>query len=231
MIEVTLNEFDLMFIELVRVGLSEKTMGLRERAIKNVKHDVVADRIDKLMRKLGPKWRSDPANSEFLQWVALTAAQRTEAAFEFSGTGKRYEAKNERKLNIAEHIGRVIYLSIKDEKFEGVQSRGGILEQVRDVAKVEKISGARDKDVIREVWNTYRGVVHLGMALEYCEGNPEQGLNVLHLAEEFRRCLSENCPRGTKVPYVDPEEQISFLYISKLWGPRFGNRGLTFDVD
>lgn len=231
MIEVTINEFDLMFIELVRVGLSEETMDLRERAIKNVKHEVVGDRIDKMLQQLGPKWRSDPANSEFLQWVAMTAGQRTEAALELSETGKRYEAKNERKLNIAEHIGHLILLSIKNEKFEGVQARGGILEQVRDVAKAEKISGARDKDVIREVWNTYRGVVHLGMALDCCEGKLEQGLNVLHLAEEFRRSLSKNCPRGTKVPYVDPEAQISFLYISKLWGPRFGNRGLTFDVD
>lgn len=231
MIEVTINEFDLQFIELFRVALSEGTMDLREQAIKNVKHDVVAGRIDLLIQQQSPKWRSDPANSEFLQGVVMTAAQRTEAAFEFSETGKRYEAKNNHKLKIAEHIGRMIFLSIKDEKFAGVHARGGILEQVRDSAKTKKISGARDKDVIREVWKTYRGVVHLGMALEYCEDNPKQDLNTLHLAKEFRRCLSENCPMGTKVPYVDPKAQISFLYISKLWGPRFGNRGLTFDVD
>jgi len=172
-----------------------------------------------MLQQPGPKWRSDPANSESLQWVAMTAGQRTEAAFELSKTSKRYEAKNERKLNIAEHIGHLILLSIKDEKFEGVQARGGILEQVRGVARAEKISGARDKDVIREVWNTYRDVVHLDLALDYCEGNPEQGSNVLHLAEEFRRCLSENCPRGTKVPYVDPAAQISFLYIKDFGSP------------
>jgi hypothetical protein len=231
MIEVAINEFDLKFIDLVRVALSEETTDLREHAIINVKHDVVTGRIDLLMQNLGSKWRFDPANFGFLQWVAMTAAQRTEAAFEFSETGKRYEAKNERKINIAEYIGRVIYLSIKDKKFEGVQARGGILEQVRDVAKAEGINGARDKDVIREVWKTYRGVVHLGMALDYFEDSPEQGLNVLHLDEEFRLCLSQNCPKGTKAPYVDPVSQISFLYISKLWGPRYGNRGLTFDVD
>ncbi len=129
MLEVTLNELDLMFIELVRVGLSEETMDLRERAIKNVKHDVVADRIDKLMRKLGPKWRSDPANSEFLQWVALTAAQRTEAAFEFSETGKRYEAEEKTDLRggIWINVGNqsAIYSSENDRIIHKWQSYAG----------------------------------------------------------------------------------------------------------
>jgi hypothetical protein len=216
MIRVDINELGLDSIDLIRTALSEETPDLRERAIKNVTHDVVARGVDLLMQQRGPKWQSDPANSEFVQWVATTSVKRIDAAYELSETGKRYDSKNEKKLNIAEHIGYIVCLSIWDGKFEGVQVDGGILDQVRAEAKRDKITGARDKDTIRKIWKTYRGVVHLGMALKYCEDNPEQGWNVLHLAEEFRRCLSEHCPRGTKVPYVDPEEQISFLYISKL---------------
>lgn len=231
MLEVALNQFDLIFINLFRVALTEETMDLRRRAIRNVKHDVVGSRLREWMDEIGPRRLADGNHSDFTYWVATTSSTRNEAAFAFSETGKKYERKNERKLNIAEYIGHVVFMSIQDEKFEGVQVDGGILDQVRAEARNEKINGARDKDTIRKVWNTYRGVVHLGMAISYCEENPEQGLNILHLAEEFRRCLSENCPKGTKNPYVDPEGQISFLYISKTWGPRFGIRGLSFDVD
>jgi hypothetical protein len=92
------------------------------------------------------------------------------------------------------------------------------------------VSGARDKDTLRKIWNSYRGVVHLGIAIDYCENHPAQNLHVFHLAELFRKTLSENCPKGTSKPYVDPGEQISFLYISTLSGPRFRNRGLPFGV-
>ncbi|PUB12695.1 hypothetical protein [Yoonia sediminilitoris] len=133
MAEVGINEFDLQFIELFRIALSEETNELRHRAIKNVKHDVVNGRIELLMKEKGPKWASDATNRNFIEWVAATSIQRNDAAYEFSETGKRYEAKNERKLNIAEHIGNVIFLSIRDGKFEGVQVNGGILERRDDL--------------------------------------------------------------------------------------------------
>ena len=163
--------------------------------------------------------------------MAETAGERHEAAFELSQTFNRYEDRNERKLNVAEQIGKLVWLSIQDKKFEGVQTNNGLLKQVQDDARKHDVSGAKDKDTVRKIWNTYRGVVHLGMAIDYCDESPDQNLNVLHVAERFRRDLSQSCPKGTSKPYVDPAEQISFLYISKLWGPRFGDRGLPFDVD
>lgn len=231
MTTIHINEPQLLWIEHIRLALSEDSRELRLRAIRNVKHDVVASLLTELFNAQvaeGPQPRGDP---NFIKWVAETAGERHEAAIEFAQTANRYEGGNERKLNVAEHIGKLVWLSIKDGKFEGVQTDNGLLKQTQDAARTHGVSGARDKDTVRKIWNTYRGVVHLGMAIDYCDDSPDQNLNVLHVAERFRRDLSQSCPKGTSKPYVDPAEQISFLYISKLWGPRFGNRGLPFDVD
>lgn len=231
MITIQINEPQLLWIEFIRVALSEDSHEQRLRAIRNVKLDVVASLLTELFNSQiakGPLSRDDP---NFVKWAAETAGDRHDAAFEFSQTANRFEGGNERKLNVAEHIGKLVWLSIKDEKFEGVQTDNGLLKQAQAVARKHGVSGARDKDTVRKIWNTYRGVVHLGMAIDYCDDSPDQNLNLLHVAERFRRDLSQSCPKGTSKPYVDPAEQISFLYISKLWGPRFGDRGLPFDID
>ena len=173
---------------------------------------------------------SDPKNAEFVQWIAKTSSERHEASYEFSQTARRYEERNERKLNVAEHIGKLVWLSIQDKKFEGVQTDEGILKQVRDVALENKVSGAKDLDVLRKTWKTYRGVVHLGMAMDYCDEQPDPERNVLHVAETYRRGLSLFCPKGTKKPYVPVGDQITFLYLSYTSGPRFLDRGLPFAV-
>ncbi|WIY24193.1 hypothetical protein [Parasedimentitalea psychrophila] len=201
------------------------------QAIKNVKHDVVAWQIDMLSGEHGTCWTSDPNNAEFVQWVAKSSAQRHEASFEFLQTTRRYEDKNNDKLNIAEHFGELIWLSIQDKNFEGVQTDRGILQQVRDDAKESGVRGARDRDTLREIWGTYRGVVHLGRAIDLCENYSGQKWDVLDLAELFRKGLSENYPKGTSQPYVSPDDQISFVYLSKLSGPRFRDPGLPFYVD
>lgn len=221
----------MLSIELVRFALSEDSHEQRLRAIRNVKHDVVASLLSQLFEAQAVKGPKPRIDTKFTQWVAETAGERHEAAFELSQTFNRYEDRNERKLNVAEQIGKLVWLSIQDKKFEGVQTNNGLLKQVQDDARKHDVSGAKDKDTVRKIWNTYRGVVHLGMAIDYCDESPDQNLNVLHVAERFRRDLSQSCPKGTSKPYVDPAEQISFLYISKLWGPRFGDRGLPFDVD
>lgn len=231
MIEIPINQPELLSIDFMRIALSEPSDGERQKAIKSIKLDIEASRLEALNTKFGTAWTQDPKNAALVQWVAANAPERHEAAVQLSQIGKRYEAKNERKLNVAEHIGIVIWLSIQDGKFEGLHTRGGILEQVSDDARTFKVTGAKDNDTLRKIWNSYRGVVHLGMAISYCEDNPSQSINILHLAERFRCSLCENCPKGTSKPYVNQNIQFSFPYKSKLWGPRFTNRGLPFGID
>jgi hypothetical protein len=230
MLTVSINEPELMSIEFIRVALSETTMELRVNAIANAKQEVVALRLETLSNHFGSGWMSDPQNAEFVQWIAKTSSERHEASYEFSLTARRYEERNERKLNVAEHIGKLIWLSIQDKKFEGVQTNEGILKQVSDQAQEYKISGAKDLDVLRATWKTYRGIVHLGMAIDYCDEHPDSEQNVLHMAENYRRSLSQFCPKGTSTPYVSEDSQIMFGYLSRTWGPRFLDRGLPFAV-
>ncbi|WP_394199952.1 hypothetical protein [Litoreibacter albidus] len=230
MLKIFINELELRAIERIRIGLSEETVEARVTAVKAVKHDVIAMRLGLLEKQIDPDWSTKECNFELARWVAATSAERNEAAYEYSEVVRRYEQKNEKSLNVAEHAGKLIWHTIQDEKFEGVQTDSGILKQVSDEGRQAKIRGAIDKDVIRKNWRTYRGVVHLGMAIDYCENNPSHEGNVLSLAERVRRQLSQNCPRGTTRPYVDPEDQISFIYISTTSGPRFRNRGLPFGI-
>lgn len=229
MIEIPINQPELLSIDLMRIALSEPSDGERQEAIKSIKLDIEASHLKALSTKFGALWTQDPKNAALVQWVAATTHERHEAAVQLSQIGERYDAKNERKLNIAEHIGMLIWLSIQDGRFEGLHTRGGILEQVSDDAREFKVTGAKDKDTLRKIWNSYRGVVHLGMAINHCEDNPSQ--NILHLAERFRRSLCENFPKGTSKPYVNQSIQFSFPYKSKLWGPRYANRGLPFGIE
>ncbi len=212
MLTVSINQAEMLSIEYVRIALSEPTADLRERAIANAKQDVMAITIETLNGRVGTDWMSDPQHAELAKWIATSSSERHQASYEYSQTIRRYEDGNERKLNVAEHIGKLIWHSIQDDKFKGLQTPGGILEQVRDEAKKYKIGGARDKDTLRGIWNTYRGVVHLSMALDYLEEHPNHGRNVLDLAENYRRGLSLFCPKGTKRPYVAESEQTKFVY-------------------
>lgn len=101
--------------------------------------------------------------------------------------------------------------SIQRQEFKGLHGTGGILEQVRTIAKQEGIQRARDKDVLSMTWMTYRGGVHLGMAMDYCEDNPGMGLEVLDVAEKFRLGLRQGFPKKTRKPYVLEEEKFSFV--------------------
>lgn len=212
MLTVSINQAELLSIEYIRIALSEPTSDLRERAIANAKQDVMAFTIETLNDQVGTDWMSDPQHAELAQWIAKGSSERHQASYEYSQTIRRYEEGNERKLNVAEHIGKLIWHSIQDNKFKGLQTPGGILEQVRDEAKKYKISGARDKDTLRGIWNTYRGVVHMGMAMDYFEEHVNHGRNVLDLAENYRRGLGQFCPKGTKTPYVAEAEQTKFIY-------------------
>lgn len=227
---VALNESELLSIELFRIALSPPTHKERLAAIRYFRQEVMAARLHEINKKHGPGWIRDERNRELVAWVAATAGEREDAIYEFGRVGVAYEDRYERPLNVAEHIGKLIYNSISANKFEGVQTRGGILHQATVVGKLYGISGARDKDTVRKAWRDYRGVVHLGMALDHCEEIQAPLEEVLFVAESYRKSLSGSCPRGTKKPYVDAELQISFSYESCVYGPRYLNRGLPFVV-
>ena len=116
---VNLNDPDLKHLEMFRIALSEHSMELRLRAIRNVKHDVISGRLERLFGSIGKEGISDPENALFIQWVAITSSKRNDAAYEFSETAKRFEAKLQTRLNIAEEAGTIIFSSIKDRKFKG----------------------------------------------------------------------------------------------------------------
>ncbi|OUS37727.1 hypothetical protein A9Q94_04965 [Rhodobacterales bacterium 56_14_T64] len=211
--KIHINEPELCCLGLFRVALSEDTHEARMRAIDVMRHEVVSLGLSNFPFGAG-KTKGKAKNDKFVRWVAETSVERYEAAHEYSEISKRYDGKNERKLNVAEYVGKLIWHSIQEQDFTGLYVAGGILERVRKIARDEGIHGARDKDVVSKTWVTYRGVVHLGMAIDYCEENPNQGLNVLQVAERIRRGLSQNCPKKTSKPYVSSDDQISFCYIS-----------------
>jgi hypothetical protein len=211
LIEVAIYEPELLCVEMLRVALSEETLEARLRAIENVKYDVRTSAAESLFS--GKRQvNDDPRYIASLHQIAKTSGRSYEAAYELAQTTQRFETKNERKLNIAEHIGNVVLLSIYTKKFQGVQTDDGILTQVQCDARKHNIYGGKNHDTLRDIWRTYRGVVHLGMAMAYCEDNPNADVNVLHLAEEYRRALSENCPKKAVDPYVDSSLQIKFTY-------------------
>lgn len=201
---VLLNRPECECLGLFRMALSEETEEGRANAIEIMRHEAVSLGLNYI-----PVGKS--SNPELVQWIAETAKERYDAAHEFAAIAKRYESKNERKLNIAEYIGKRVWDSIQAERFQGLHVKGGLLDQTRDYTKQHEINGGRDRDVLRKIWNTYRGVVHLGMAMDFCEDHPGTSWHVLHLAETFRAGLSSSCPKGTRSPYVDPRSQISFL--------------------
>ncbi|CUH39134.1 hypothetical protein JSE7799_01855 [Jannaschia seosinensis] len=76
MTEIFTNEPGLCSIELFRVALSESSVKLRLKAIENVKHDVVSERLALLSQDEGADWASDPANAELVRWAAASLAKR-----------------------------------------------------------------------------------------------------------------------------------------------------------
>jgi len=228
---VSINEIELKFIERFRVALSAPTHTERLTAIRGAKYEVIAGRLHEFSRNPGVEWVKHEDNRELADWAAAFAGEKEDAVYEFQRVYEAYGQKNERRLNIAEQIGKMIYLSIVDGKFEGVQTETGILYQVSVQGRELGAPGARDKDTLRKIWNEYRGVVHLGAAMDICEEESLSSDDIIRYSECIRKALSIACPRGTKKPYVNPDEQISFVYESRIWGPRFLNQGLPFYVD
>ncbi|SMP37176.1 hypothetical protein [Shimia sagamensis] len=205
--QIPLNGPECECLGLFRMAISEETDEERLRAIQVIRHEVVSLGLENF-----PIGKS--SSNEFTRWIAETARERYDAAHEFGEIAQRYEGKNERHLNIAEYIGKRVWDSIQNEKFQGLHTPSGILEQTSDYARKMGIRGARDQSVLREIWGKHRGVVHLGMAMDFCEDHPGTTWHVLQLAETFRAGLSSNYPQNAPSPYVDPDVQLSFFYLS-----------------
>ncbi len=209
-----IDEKELRFLDLFRVSVSEKTVELRKRAIRNVRHDVIATLIRSLPNAMDQLPNLSVTRQKVYRSINSTASARHEAAWEFAATLQRYEDRNERKLNIAEEAGFLIIGTIGNGRRQGVHTPDGILSQVRDLGIKENVRGAKDSDTIRQTWMCYRGVVHLGMAIGETVGKIRCLSEILELAETYRCLLSSQCPKGISKPYVPEPEQISFPYIS-----------------
>ena len=183
MLTVSVNEVEGLFLEQLRIALSAEDHESRVAALRCLKHVVIADRLRALTDSEGVDWASEPENQTLAIWTAQTAADRDEAIHEFSRIARTYDDRNERRLNIAEHTGKLVYLSILEGKREGVQTPAGILYRVTLAGREYGVSGARDKDTVRRSWGAYRGIVHLGIAMDYFEDQTVPSHQVLFTAE------------------------------------------------
>ncbi len=210
---VFINDTQLQFIEMFRIALSAPDNPQRLRAISNLKQDVAAQVDELIVDGRSEEWMS--ANAEFFRRSTLDAPVRRAAAAEFAQTEREFEGSRGRgrgkKLSIAEHTGMRVWATIKEGKFEGLQTEIGILEQVSHFARQQKIFGAQDHDILRKIWRTYRGVVHLGMAMELYGDSVPPSFGIITLAEQIRMDLSRHSPKSSNKPYVDESEQISFV--------------------
>jgi len=210
---VYITDTQLQFIEMFRIALSAPDNPQRLRAISNLKLEVAAQVDELIVDGRSDEWMS--ANAEFFKRSMLEGPFRRAAAAEFFQTEREFEGSRgrgrEKKLNIAEHIGMRVLLTIKEGKLEGLQTEIGILEQVRHFAQQEKLFGAQDHDTLRKIWRTYRGGVHLGMAMDLHRDSVLPSFGIITLAEQIRMELSRHSPKSSNKPYVDESEQISFV--------------------
>lgn len=153
MIAIPINERELHAIVLLHIALSEENSELRDAAIRCFRHEIIATTIALLLKECGPDWPAEPENTDLVKWIAATTAERQEAGHAVEAIRMRCRANNQRKLHVAELIGKSVIESISSGRFAGVQSPKGILAQVADKAKEASFSGAGDKDTLRKVWN------------------------------------------------------------------------------
>ena len=76
--EIPINQPELFWIELFRTALGEETNPQRLAAILSVKHDVIAARLENLLRDPRSK-APQRTNIELLEWIARTQSERHEA--------------------------------------------------------------------------------------------------------------------------------------------------------
>ncbi len=214
MLTVYIDELDLTSLEYYRAALSEVTFDGRKKAISDFSKQMELWQLKGLTNSV--LWRSQVLSTspEFLRQMASETPVGSEGAVAFSQCVSRFNSGQGRKLRIAEQIGLEIWKSIEAGKFRGLHSKTGILDTVSHKARKLGFPGARDLNVLRKIWMTYRGVVHLGVARTFCKEKGLDNTSLLEVAEGIRRLLSTQCPKGTKTSYVDEDDQISFVYKS-----------------
>lgn len=66
---VPINQPELGSIDFMRVALSEPNQTERLLAIKSVKLDIEAARLENMAMKLEADWMHDPSNANFVRWI------------------------------------------------------------------------------------------------------------------------------------------------------------------
>ena len=138
MYRIPINDFEAQHLGLFRVALSEPDVLQRLEAIRTVKLEVQSAHIVMYMASKSLDRPLGPGDLEALIAIAETEEARLEAARESVRLHQRYEGKhghsNERKLNVAEHAGKFVLNSIREDQFEGVHRDGRIFDQVSQQA-------------------------------------------------------------------------------------------------
>jgi len=106
----SINEVEGFYLELFRIALSAEAREAKVTALHYVKQVVIAERLKVLSESEGSALTSEPDNQSLVMWTAQTAAAREEAIYEFSRVSRTYEDRDERRLNVAEHAGKLLYL-------------------------------------------------------------------------------------------------------------------------
>ncbi|MBT0958207.1 hypothetical protein IV417_12485 [Alphaproteobacteria bacterium KMM 3653] len=215
MIKVEISEAGFQVIGELRIALSAETVEDRLKAMEHVQHRFIRSLVENAHSKFGAEWEKIPSMSALAAKVSKSYVQSASTEDIFSDVFHQYEKKNHRGLMVAEQVGQMVFFSIVDRKLEGLHRDGKIIDQVCQQGRARDVPGAKDKDTVRKSWMKYKGVVHLGMALNDAEElKITRAKDVLGMAEEMRLMLCSNCPKGTSEPYVNQDDQISFVYKS-----------------
>lgn len=214
---IELNQYELLLGDLIYVPLAEPDPVLRAKtleAFRQVARQYSAD---------GYRSTKDhPAHQHLRASAYLTPTEDdyqdiADGNGEFTEAVGRFRQQHQRRFNVAINIAERLFLTTHDNEFRGLYSTpNGIFSQVSEMARENGIRGAQDKDTLRGIWNHYRGIIHLPLAMELSKHSKEDPPPLLPFARSLQQAFSQNCPRNSSKPYVPAHEQISFVEISML---------------
>lgn len=146
-----------------------------------------------------------------LRWRSGHVGRVGEAERHIGQVEARFKRTQGRHLCIAEDIGQLALNSIADGEFRGVRTDTGLIESYCHDARKKGARGATDRKSVEGIWTKYRGVVHLGLVIDYLERIGDSLDEVFKKAWYFALLLASGYPKGTGKPYVPPDEKINFI--------------------
>lgn len=214
-VELIGAEVELGVLQLYRAALSKKGKQARCEALEGLTKKLDAERLGALQNSKFANVGLVATSDDFNRTIATEYVENTKKISAFDRALEAFEKpRGKLPLFAAETIAREIWRSVVEGKNVGVFSRRGIIERLTDQARVQGLQGVKDKDVLRRHWKEYKCVAHLGAGLQIGEHHNLDPIASLGVAEEVRYVLSNECPKGTSKPYVEEEEQISFVFRS-----------------